>query len=49
MPEAVAEPGLSNAGLLWRLRTEAGLTQEELAKAQARVIDRIRARGHPGD
>ena len=30
---AVAEPGLSFAGLLRQLRTEAALTQEELAEA----------------
>jgi hypothetical protein len=35
MLEAPAEPGLPNAGLLRRLRTEAGLTQEEPAKARA--------------
>jgi transcriptional regulator with XRE-family HTH domain len=29
----VAEPGLSFAGLLWQLRAEALLTQEELAEA----------------
>jgi transcriptional regulator with XRE-family HTH domain len=39
MLEAVAEPGLSFAGLLRQLRTEARLTQEELAEA-ARVSPR---------
>jgi len=33
MLEAVAAPGLSFAGLLRQLRTEARLTQEELAEA----------------
>jgi hypothetical protein len=39
MLEAGAEPGLSFAGFLRQLRTEAGLTQEELVKTRQPSAD----------